>query len=63
MLEHQKLVLQNLSGDKELFRKELLKSMKWLKSYELFHLYRWLKNNYADTHSDVIYEVFKLFAA
>jgi hypothetical protein len=39
MLEHQKLVLEKVSNDRELFRKELLKSLKWLKSYEIYKLH------------------------
>jgi hypothetical protein len=58
MLEHQKLVLENLSSDKDLFRKELLKSLGWLKSYEVFELYKWVKSKYYDRHKDVINDVF-----
>lgn len=63
MLDHQKLLLQKLSHDKRLFRKEILKSFKWLRSYEILSLHRWLKENYGRTHSDVIHEVFEFIAA
>lgn len=59
MLDHQKLLLQKLSHDKGLFRKEIVKSFKWLRSYEILSLHRWLKENYGRTHSDVIHEVFE----
>ena len=58
MLEHQKMLLEKLSDDKELFRKELIKSFKWLRSYEIFNLLRWAKNRFGDTHMDVIEDVF-----
>lgn len=63
MLEHQKLILKRTSDNKELFRKELMKSIKWLKSYEVYKLHSWVKNNYWDTHRDIIREVFDLIVA
>jgi len=63
MLEHQKMVLQNLSHDKELFAKELRKSLTWLKSYEVFLLHTWVKEKYGNIHNDVIREIFALVAA
>ena len=63
MLDHQKIILEQLSHDKEMFRKEIVKSFKWLKSYEIIMLRRWLKDNYSETHADVIHEVFEYIAA
>jgi len=63
MLDHQKFVLDKLSCDKELFRKEIIKSFKWLKSYEILQLYRWLKKKYGHTHADVIKDIFQHIAA
>ena len=62
MLEHQKLLLDQLSYDKELFRKEIVKSFKWLKSYEIIRLHRWLNERYGTTHADVIQDVFEFIA-
>lgn len=63
MLDHQKILLEKLSYDKELFRKELVKSFKWLKSYEIIKLHSWLKEKYGETHADVIQDVFEYIAA
>ena len=63
MLEHQKLVLQNVSHDKELFRKELKKSIIWLKSYDVYKLHAWVKDKFGKTHRDIINDVFTLIAA
>jgi hypothetical protein len=63
MLEHQKILLTQLSYDKELFRKEIVKSFKWLKSYEIIKLHSWLKSEYGNTHADVIRQVFEYIAA
>lgn len=57
MLEHQKLVLDNLSYDKELFEKEIKKSAKWLKVSELYKLLEWLKQKYWSTHKENILNV------
>lgn len=54
MLEHQKKVIENLSYDKGLFTKELLKSSKWLKVSELNKLFHWLRQKYWSTHKDEI---------
>lgn len=54
MLEHQKKVIENLSYDKGLFTKELLKSSKWLNVSELNKLFLWLRKKYWSTHKDEI---------
>ncbi len=51
-----------LSYDKELFRNEILRSFRWLKSYEIIKLHKWLKENFGKTHSDVIRQVFEYIA-
>jgi hypothetical protein len=58
MLDHQKSLLSNLSSIRHLFKKELVKSINWLKPEELTELYRWVIENYWDTHRDEISEVF-----
>ncbi|MBN2487208.1 MAG: hypothetical protein JXB34_14635 [Bacteroidales bacterium] len=63
MLDHQKFVLDQLAFDKELFRKEIVKSFKWLKSYEILQLHHWLKEKYYRTHGDIINEIFQYIAA
>ena len=63
MLEHQKTVLRNVSHDRDLFRKELKKSIVWLKSYEVYKLYVWVKEKFGKTHGDIISDVFTLIAA
>jgi len=59
MLESRKLLLEKSCYDKDLFRKEILKSFKFLKSYEIIKLREWLKRNFAKTHADVIREIFE----
>ena len=57
MLEHQKLVLKNVSYDKDLFKKELIKSFAWLNAYELTQLRVWLNANFKNTHWEVIKDI------
>ena len=61
MLEHQKWVIKNLSGDKELFKKELYKSLAWLGKEEIEELLEWLKSNYWNTNSKEIITVFRSY--
>ena len=63
MLEHQKILLEQLSYDKHLFRKEIIKSFRWLKSYEIVQLYSWLRDRFGNTHGEVIQDVFEYIAA
>lgn len=63
MLEHQKLILENLSGSEEMFGKELQKSLQWLTPDEQQKLYLWLKDKYWKTHKNIIKSVFEKEAA
>lgn len=58
MLEQQKMVLDGVSFDKVLFRKELIKSLSWLDEVEQKKLVKWVKEKYAHQHADVIMGVF-----
>jgi hypothetical protein len=60
MLDHQKIILSNLTGDNEMFLKELKKSIKWLKLDDSRALYEWLKANFWETHQHEIEEVFSI---
>jgi hypothetical protein len=57
MLEHQKIVLRNLQYNKELFRKELYKSLAWLNTDEQSKLKEWLEQNFPKTHREIMEEV------
>jgi len=56
MLEHQIKVLKSVSGNPELLKKELQKSMQWLNNKEQEQLIEWFKKNLMETHSDVLNE-------
>jgi hypothetical protein len=58
MLELQKFVLQRVCDDARLFKRELIKSIKWLNSPDIENLRRWVCLEYGNTHSDIIQEVF-----
>lgn len=63
MLEHQKLILENVKFDKDLFSKELSKSVKWLSSQEITDLQNWCYKNFNDKYTDIIKKVFEEVAA
>jgi hypothetical protein len=63
MLELQKFVLQRVSDDVRLFRKELTKSILWLNSQDVEKLKQWAIDKFGKTHADILKEVFCLIEA
>ncbi len=59
MFELSKNILEKVSFDKTLFRKELTKAVKWLKPDEKMLLMVWCISMYGNQYKDVISEVFK----
>ena len=60
MLELQKFVLQRVSEDARLFKKELAKSIQWLSISETENLKHWVIAEYGTRHSEIINEAFYL---
>lgn len=58
MLEYSKTILQKVSFSRELFQKELTKSMRWLHKDEIVLLQIWCIATFSSTYSDIIREVF-----
>jgi hypothetical protein len=59
MLELTKKILQKVSFDPNLFKKELLKALKWLKSQEEIRtLKEWCTIEFGKSHSTILKEVF-----
>ena len=58
MLEFTQKVLTNVSFDRELFRKELKKSVKFVGKKEAIVLYSWCLVNFGEMYKDVIMQVF-----
>lgn len=59
MFELSKNILEKVSFDKTLFRKELVKAVKWLKPEEKTLLMIWCLATFGHRYRDVITEVFK----
>lgn len=59
MYELSKKVLTKVSFDRKLFRKELLKSKRWLKPGELLMLKAWCLTTFGHMHREIILEVFE----
>lgn len=59
MLKYTKTVLQKVSFNKDLFKKELQKSLRWLRRDEIIVLQTWCVLNFGSMYMDVINEVFK----
>lgn len=60
MLSFVQQVLTKVSFDKELFRKELKKGLKWISPGERAILLTWCIAHFGQSHQDVIKEVFRL---
>ncbi|MBL7890031.1 MAG: hypothetical protein J0L87_08260 [Bacteroidetes bacterium] len=59
MFELSKNILEKVSFDKALFRKELTKAMKWLKPDEKTLLKVWALTTFGHMYKDVIVEVYR----
>jgi len=59
MLKYTETILQKVSFNKDLFKKELKKSKRWLKKDEIIVLQTWCVLNFGSIYMDVINEVFK----
>ncbi len=59
MFELSKNILEKVSFDKSLFRKELTKAVKWLKPEEKALLMIWCLTTFGHQYKDVIHEVYK----
>jgi hypothetical protein len=59
MLELSKKILYKVSFDKKLFRKELVKAVKWINKDEIVLLRAWCITSFGHLYSDVILEVFE----
>ena len=59
MLEFCKEVLTKVSFDRLLFRKELQKAIRWLKSEELQQLKQWCLDNFGSRYKEIILSSFQ----
>ena len=57
MLEFSKKILSKVSFDKELFKKELRKSIRWVKKREMIQLKIWALSSFSQ-YKKVILDVF-----
>lgn len=58
MIEMCKEILQKVSFDKMLFKKELFKSINWVKKDERMALKIWCLATFGHVYKDVIFEAF-----
>lgn len=63
MLNTQKSRIESVSHSNHLFRKEVINSFRYLKSYELVQLHFWLKGRYNKEHGETIEDIFQFIAS
>jgi uncharacterized protein YjhX (UPF0386 family) len=59
MMEFSKQVLQKVSFDQRLFKKELIKARRWLGQHDQLVLKAWCLATFGHVYRDVIVEVFQ----
>ena len=59
MMEFSKQVLQKVSFDQRLFKKELIKARRWLGQHDQLVLKAWCLATFGHVYKDVIIEVFQ----
>ncbi len=59
MMEFSKQVLQKVSFDKRLFKKELIKARRWFGQHDQLVLKAWCLATFGHIYKDVIVEVFQ----
>ncbi|HTA83858.1 MAG TPA: hypothetical protein VK783_13020 [Bacteroidia bacterium] len=59
MFEMSKKILERVSFDRTLFRKELTKAVRWIKPDEKLLLQVWCLSTFGHMYKDVILEVFR----
>lgn len=62
MFELSKQILEKVSFDKTLFRKELSKAIKWIRKEEALMLKAWCLATFGHLYRDVIVEAFENLA-
>ena len=59
MMEFSKQILQKVSFDRRLFKKELIKARRWLGQHDQLVLKAWCLATFGNEYKEVILEVFK----
>lgn len=59
MLELSKEILLKVSFDQYLFRKELLKALKWIRKDERTHLKLWVYQKFGKKYPEIIKQTFR----
>lgn len=57
MLDYQKTILEKVSFSKDLFKRELSKSYRWLSLNDFSNLIVWATNNFGKIHSEIIFRI------
>jgi len=63
MLDYAKIILPKVSFSEELFKKELIKCIKWVEANEVQQLHDWCYKNFKNKHAKILDEVFSSVAA
>ncbi|SMO76576.1 hypothetical protein SAMN06265379_10725 [Saccharicrinis carchari] len=62
MITHQKQILQQVDHNPDLFKKELVKSLRWLQDYEQTQFKKWVCEKYYHQYPVIINQVLDEYA-
>lgn len=64
MIEYAKVILPKISFSRDLFRKELIKCVKWAENpKDLNELREWCNSNFGEMYPEILNDVFSTVAA
>jgi hypothetical protein len=64
MIEYAQVILPKVSFSRDLFRKELIKCVKWAESTkDVNELRIWCDDNFGEMYPDILNDVFSIIAA
>ena len=63
MLDYAKIILPKVSFSEELFKKELMKCIKWVEADEVHELHDWCYQNFKNKYAGILDEAFSCVAA
>lgn len=58
MLDHQKVLIANLSANPDFVRKEVFKTLRWIDNHEVGEFVQWLLDNYYPLYPELFTDLF-----
>lgn len=63
MLEYQKIILKKVCFDRQLFEKELMKTLNWIRPTQKMEFEKWVETEFSEIYPDILQNAFHIKAA